>query len=518
MFNHNFISLVKYIIKEAVEGVDKTYKLLFKYSSGSGKGIQVDIYREFPEDEFKQIYNANKNAIWEYPKNKADFDQDLYVVHYTQKNKDKRIDSAENHVNILMLNARDFENIEDRIKPVEDVINIRQASSEDLSKIVKRESISGVKPTVISKENLEKVILYFRGEKKNKGDKEKNKVDKVATVNTTRRVDFSKINKEPTNQYYLIDKKGGLTNVVNLTDKQVEKYKSDPKYKDYDIEKIEKGDIKALSKKAKPASKERVVTSKNAIEFVFNNDNTIGIIIRKYQSIKDDIKKIKDIKKDASQEDIINSLDGAKKISLETIDSKISELVDNIKKEDFKTQEDILKILKDKFKNASSLSIYNKIEGDITSQEIKESMKKKVKEMSTTGTGAFATPGEGEGIATKYAFAGAGADPKKKKKLKEEAQTKDDLGKATMIYDLIKNTVMNMTVKKALANLPKVKEFYINLEKAAGDIATLADKYEKSDSDKSNQLSEISSNIIKLDNVLSSLITIYEKAQSNPIK
>jgi len=148
---------------------------------------------------------------------------------------------------------------------------------------------------------------------------------------------------------------------------------------------------------------------------------------------------------------------------------------------------------------------------------IKENMKK-VKEMSTTGTGAFATPGEGEGMATKYAFAGAGADPKKKKKLKEETQTKDDLGKATMIYDVIKNTVMNMTVKKALANLPKVKEFYINLEKAAGDIATLADKYEKSDSDKSNQLSEISSNIIKLDNVLSSLITIYEKAQSNPIK
>ena len=174
--------------------------------------------------------------------------------------------------------------------------------------------------------------------------------------------------------------------------------------------------------------------------------------------------------------------------------------------------------MKDKFKNASSLSIYNKIEGDITSQEIGENMKKKVKEMSTTGTGAFATPGEGEGMATKYAFGGAGADPKKKKKLKEEAQTKDDLGKATMIYDVIKNTVMNMSAKKALDNLPKIKEFYNNLEKASGDIATLADKYEKSDSDKSNQLSEISSNIIKLDNILSSLITIYEKAQSNPIK
>ena len=36
------------------------------------------------------------------------------------------------------------------------------------------------------------------------------------------------------------------------------------KAKDYAIEKIEKGDIKALSKKAKPASKERVVASKNA--------------------------------------------------------------------------------------------------------------------------------------------------------------------------------------------------------------------------------------------------------------
>ena len=51
-----------------------------------------------------------------------------------------------------------------------------------------------------------------------------------------------------------------------------------------------------------------------------------------------------------------------------------------------------------------------------------EDMKKRVKEMSTTGggaapgTGAHAETGDGEGMATKFAFGGAGADPKKKRK------------------------------------------------------------------------------------------------------
>lgn len=150
-----------------------------------------------------------------------------------------------------------------------------------------------------------------------------------------------------------------------------------------------------------------------------------------------------------------------------------------------------------------------------TEYDMKEN---KVKEMSTTGTGATATPGEGEGMATKYAFAGAGASPKKKKKLKEDLTPDEELFKAEAIYDLIKNTVMNMTVKKALADLPKVKQFYSNLEKSSGAIGTLADNYEDSNPSLSKKFSDISNNIIKLDNILADLISIYEKAQTNPVK
>ena len=278
--------------------------------------------------------------------------------------------------------------------------------------------------------------------------------------------------------------------------------------------------------------------SKEASNFVYDNDRIIKSIISSYQVVKGKIDNIKaridaekkdkesdkpKTKKDQEKDDKKNSIfnktgnEDVEKRALDNIEEKMPVLIDKIKSQKPELVSEIINKLKPIFQSSSTMGMFNRIISDLRDQ-IKENMKKKVKEMSTTGTGAFATPGEGEGMATKYAFGGAGADPKKKKKLKEEAQTKDDLGKATMIYDVIKNTVMNMSAKKALANLPKIKEFYNNLEKAAGDIATLADKYEKSDLDKSNQLSEISSNIIKLDNILSSLITIYEKAQSNPIK
>ena len=348
-----------------------------------------------------------------------------------------------------------------------------------------------------------------------------------------RRVDYKKSD-EPASQYYVIDKKGGKTNVVKLTDKEYEKKMADPAYTSkYDLEKIEKDFVKPVAKDVKPdvkEPKEKISASKGASEFVKNNDNTIEAIINRYQKVKDPIKKIKSDIPDASEEEVIKRLGGGDKTSLESMNNKIKELVSDIKKQNFKTQEDILKVLKDKFKGASSLSVYNKIENEITSQEIKEHMRKRVKEMSGTGGAggsvpapgsATANPGSGEGMATKYAFGGAGADPKKKKKKKitEDQQVyNNDLKNAMSVYSVLKSSVMSLTIKKGLENFAKIQDLYKNLDTANSHIAKLADKYESKDKTVFKELDNISQNLIKLDNILSDMISIIEKAQKNPVK
>lgn len=347
-----------------------------------------------------------------------------------------------------------------------------------------------------------------------------------------RRVDYKKSN-EPASQYYVIDKKGGKTNVVKLTDKEYEKKMADINYTSkYDLEKIEKDFVKPAAKDVKPDVKEpkkKISTSKEASEFVKNNDNTIETIISRYQKVKDPIKKIKSEMPDASEEEVIKRLGGGDKTSLESMNNKIKELVSDIKKQNFKTQEDILKVLKDKFKGASSLSVYNKIENEITSQEIKEHMKKRVKEMSGTGGAggsvpapgsATANPGSGEGMATKYAFGGAGADPKKKKKKKSLMEDANDpaVAKAHFKYETLKGYVMTLNIKKGIEDINKVKEVYSALDKINNEVAKLADKYEGKDDNTFKELDGISENMIKLDNILADMISIIEKAQKNPVK
>lgn len=289
--------------------------------------------------------------------------------------------------------------------------------------------------------------------------------------------------------------------------------------------------------------------SKEASDFIYDNDRMISSIIASYQLIKDKISNIKDRidaeKEEEKEIERLSKLDDKSKSKADkekeekldkkrsifnasakeeaenraylNIESKIDGLVEKIKAEKPEVIPQIISKLETPFKSSATLSLYNRIVRQL-SNDLKENMKRKVKETSSTGTGATATPGEGEGMATKYAFAGAGAAPKKKKKMKEAVNSEEEMFKAEAVYDLIKNTVMNMTVKKALTNLPKIKEFYGNLEKASGGIATLADKYEDSDPKKYEKLNKISSNIIKLDNILADLISIYEKAQTNPVK
>jgi hypothetical protein len=268
--------------------------------------------------------------------------------------------------------------------------------------------------------------------------------------------------------------------------------------------------------------------SKEAIDFLYDNDRIVSSIIASYQIIKGKIEKIRD-RIDKREKDKKDSEEDGKSVfkksgdeeveerAYKNVEEKINVLLDKIKEQDPEVMFKIVEKMKPKFQSASAMGAYVIIKKELENP-IKESMKNKVKEMSTTGTGATATPGEGEGMATKYAFAGAGASPKKKKKIKEEMDSEDEMYKAEAVYDLIKNTVMNMTIKKATANLPKIKEFQGNVKKASEGMNALADKFESSDIKKAKKFNEMSSNITTLDDILSKLVAIYEKAQTNLIK
>jgi len=167
---------------------------------------------------------------------------------------------------------------------------------------------------------------------------------------------------------------------------------------------------------------------------------------------------------------------------------------------------------------------------DKAKQELTEAMKmKRVKEMSGTGGAggsvpapgsATANPGTGEGMATKYAFGGAGANPKKKKKkvlMKEDAND-PEVARAHMKYETLKGYVMKLSLKSGIEDLNKVKQVYDAMDNINSEVAKLADKYEKKDKKTFKELDQISSNIIKLDNLLADMISIIEKAQKYPLK
>ena len=206
----------------------------------------------------------------------------------------------------------------------------------------------------------------------------------------------------------------------------------------------------------------------------------------------------------------------------------------------YTSNEDVIKIIFSyhvKSRTGKDTKLYKEIKSTYEKREpLFENMKtrKRVKEMSGTGGAggsvpapgsATANPGSGEGMATKYAFGGAGADPKKKKRKKfreaDENMPNDAnevVHKVNKVYNAFKDQVMNMTLAKGLANIAEVKNLYSKLDEASSKMAKLADKYESSDKATYEAIDEVQSEMIKLDNVLADLLSIYEKAQKNPIK
>jgi hypothetical protein len=258
------------------------------------------------------------------------------------------------------------------------------------------------------------------------------------------------------------------------------------------------------------------------IAYDYDLDKYINSIIKRYNEWKDPLSPT--YGKDSAKVSFFDSL------------NKMLDLFDKFKTSDEVKEEIIVYLIGNRLQDKPGLFKLIKSEYDKRFKMNITESKRKIKEMSGTGgTGgsvaapgsAHVTAGDSEGVATKYAFGGAGYDPekkkKKKKRFKEVAEKMPNgnnklVDRATKIYNIFKEKIMNLTLDKALKNMSEVESMYDKLEKSTEKIAELANKYQQSNPTTFKSLDEIETHMIKLDNILSDLISIYKKAQKNPIK
>jgi DNA-binding protein len=92
-------------------------------------------------------------------------------------------------------------------------------------------------------------------------------------------------------------------------------------------------------------------------------------------------------------------------------------------------------------------------------------------------------------------------------------QGSDDISKATRLKEILKNRFLSINIETGLTNIEEVNKLSDDLEKADEVLRKVINKYEYTDENKFDQLSEISSELTAMWNCLYTISKAFEKYQ-----